>query len=380
MFHNMVKLGDIGSFAFKSHIKAGEGQSVGQYRFFTSSNEQSKYLNEYLYDFPALIFGTGGNASVHYCDTPFATSTDCLVFFTSNPSINLKTIYRFLSGNIHLLEAGFKGAGLKHISKKYLTNDIYVPILDVQAQQQIADVLDRASALIEKRKAQIEKLDLLVKSQFTQMFGDPVTNPMGWEKQKLGSLLSVEPQNGFYRPQSDYRTDGSGVPILRIDAFYNGKVTNWASLRRLECSDDEKKRYLLSDGDIVINRVNSIEYLGKCALIVGFSEDTVFESNMMRFHAKEELLIPVFLTHFLCLPYIYDQIITHAKKSVNQASINQKDVQDFDILIPPIALQTQFAVFVHQVEEQKKLLQQSLAKLEQNYKSLMQKSFRGEIF
>ena len=229
-------------------------------------------------------------------------------------------------------------------------------------------------------RTQLDKLDLLIKSQFIEMFGDPVTNPMGWENAKLGSILSVEPQNGFYRPQSDYRTDGSGVPILRIDAFYNGKVTDWSALKRLICTDEEKKRYLLRDGDIVVNRVNSIEYLGKCAIITGMLEDTVFESNMMRFHPDEKKILPLYLSYFLCLPYTYNQIIAHAKKSVNQASINQSDVQDFEILLPPIDLQNQFSTFVQQVEKSKFTLQQSLSKLELNYKSLMQKCFRGEIF
>ena len=81
---------------------------------------------------------------------------------------------------MHLLEEGFKGAGLKHISKDYIFQ-IQIPLPPLPVQQKIADVLDQASALIEKRKAQIEKLDLLVKAQFVEMFGDPVTNPMGWE-------------------------------------------------------------------------------------------------------------------------------------------------------------------------------------------------------
>ena len=63
----------------KSKIKAGDGKANGKYKFFTSSPMQSKFVDEANYDEPALIFGTGGNASVHYCDEPFSTSTDCLV-------------------------------------------------------------------------------------------------------------------------------------------------------------------------------------------------------------------------------------------------------------------------------------------------------------
>ena len=86
----------------KSKIKAGEGKNKGKYKFFNSSNVQTKFYDEYQYDKPALIFGTGGNASIHYCDEPFSTSTDCIVFYARNGSVDLKLIYIFISSNMHL--------------------------------------------------------------------------------------------------------------------------------------------------------------------------------------------------------------------------------------------------------------------------------------
>ena len=180
-----------------------------------------------------------------------------------------------------------------------------------------------------------------------------MSNPMGWPRKTLQQLVTVEPQNGLYKPQSDYVQDNSGVPILRIDAFYDGKVTSFENLKRLICSEDEKKRYLLRENDIVINRVNSLEYLGKCAHITGMLEDTVFESNMMRFHLDEEQTDAVFITHLLCSKYIYNQILRTAKKAVNQASINQKDVLGFEVYVPPLDMQQQFATFAAQVDKSK---------------------------
>lgn len=103
----------------KSKIKAGDGKSEGKYKFFTSSPNQTKYIDEANYDKPSLVFGTGGNSSVHFCDKPFSTSTDCLVMY-GRSKIELETIYNYLKSNIGILENGFKGAGLKHISKDYI--------------------------------------------------------------------------------------------------------------------------------------------------------------------------------------------------------------------------------------------------------------------
>ncbi len=126
-----VKLGNVLEVQKKSKIKAGSGLKVGMYPFFTSSSSLSKYVNEAEYYKPAIIFGTGGMANIHFCETPFSVSTDCLVFYAKgsnvnvnvnvNVNLNLNYIYKFFIGHMYKLEEGFKGAGLKHISKTFLS-------------------------------------------------------------------------------------------------------------------------------------------------------------------------------------------------------------------------------------------------------------------
>ena len=262
-----------------------------------------------------------------------------------------------------------KGIYLKQVSQL----DIKLP--ELERQVQIVKVLDKASKLIFLRRQQLAKLDELVKARFVEMFGDSVANTKNFPSTTLETVMTVFPQNGLYKPQTDYVQDDTGIPILRIDAFYNGKVTNWNTLKRLICSETEIDRYLLRENDIVINRVNSIEYLGKCAHIVGLKEKTVFESNMMRFHMDEKKVNAVYVTEVLCTEDIYRQILRRAKKSVNQASINQEDVKSLEILVPPLSLQNQFAAFVERVNQQKQTVQQSLEKLELMKKALMQEYF-----
>ena len=103
MSKGIIKLSDILIPQPKSKIKAGEGKNAGKYKFFTSSNSQTKFVDEYQYDGPALIFGTGGNANIHFCEEKFATSTDCLVFRAEEKQL-LKSVYLYLSGNMQVLE------------------------------------------------------------------------------------------------------------------------------------------------------------------------------------------------------------------------------------------------------------------------------------
>ena len=82
-----IKFGELFDYENKSSIKAGDGLSVGDYPFYTSSSTLSKYLDEYSFEKRSLIFGTGGIASIHYCESPFSVSTDCLVAIAKDEKI-----------------------------------------------------------------------------------------------------------------------------------------------------------------------------------------------------------------------------------------------------------------------------------------------------
>lgn len=258
---------------------------------------------------------------------------------------------------------------------KATLSTIKIQLHEYDNQLEIVNMLNRVSSSIDFRKQQLTKLDELIKARFVEMFGDLVENPKQFPCVLLGSIMTVMPQNGLYKPQSAYVQDKFGTPILRIDGFYNGKVTDFNNLKRLCCTDFEKERYLLVENDIVINRVNSIEYLGKCARISGLQEDTVFESNMMRFHLDDSKVNSTYITTVLCSQYIYRQILTRAKKAVNQASINQGDVQSLNVVVPPLSLQNQFADFVAEVDKSKVEVQKALDQTQLLFDSLMQQYF-----
>jgi type I restriction enzyme S subunit len=373
------KISEILRFLPKSKIKASEGKLKGKYPFFTSSNTQDKFLDYFEVTDESIIIGTGGKANIHYSKGKFSVSTDCFVLQAINPDlINIQYVYYYLRGNMHILENGFRGAGLKHISKEYI-QEINIPIPPLRYQLLVIKILNEAESLIEKRKAQIEALDQLTKSVFLEMFGDPFKNPKDWDVKLFEHVMIGSPQNGLYKPSSEYTQEG-GTPILRIDSFYDGKITNITQLKRLKCTEEEVATYGLNNNDIVINRVNSIEYLGKCALVENLLENTVFESNMMRIKVNLDIVNPKYLVVLLCSQFIYNQIIKKAKKSVNQASINQKDVSSLHIIIPPIELQNEFERIIRQIDTQKEKLLKGLCELEKLLNSLLQRAFNGELF
>lgn len=253
---------------------------------------------------------------------------------------------------------------------------IQIPLPPLAEQKRIAGILDAADALRAKRRESLAQLDTLLQSTFLTLFGDPVANPMGWPTGSLGEVIKFGPQNGLYKPSKDY---GSGTRILRIDGFYDGLVTDIGSLKRVRISEKECETYGLAADEIVINRVNSRKYLGKCAIIPSLDEPTVYESNMMRLSVDITRIHPRFLVEFLQTQFIKNQILTAAKDAVNQSSINQKDIKSFQILVPPLDLQNRFAAIVESVERQKARQRAHLAELDALFASLQSRAFSGEL-
>ncbi|MYC47006.1 MAG: hypothetical protein F4X45_01560 [Chloroflexi bacterium] len=229
----------------------------------------------------------------------------------------------------------FRGAAQGGISQKFVKN-IPIPVLPLDEQRRIVGILNRAAKIERLRKKSQERLREFIPALFIKMFGDPVDNPLGWAKEKLGRVITSGPQNGLYKPRSAY---GSGTPILRIDGFYDGNVSNPASWKRLSLDDSTLRKYKLAENDIVINRVNSRPFLGKSAIIPKTHEPTVFESNMMRIQIDTNRLLPQFLIAMLQLESIRSSLCSNAKDAINQSSINQDDVRSVLIIVPPINLQ-----------------------------------------
>lgn len=247
-----------------------------------------------------------------------------------------------------------------------------IPLPTISEQKEIVQKLEMADNLRQKRKEQLALLDEYLKSVFLDMFGDPMENEKAWKIVKLGDVIIDGPQNGLYKPSSFY---GNGVPILRIDCFYDGVVTDITKLKRVVVTDEELRRFQIHEDDIVINRVNSRSHLGKCALIPGISEKTVFESNMMRLTVDKTKVLPLFLSKFLTTPFVKKQILSSAKDAVNQSSINQNDVNNFELFLPPINLQYKFVSIVGQVEQTKQKMCDSLDEMDNHFNALMQRYF-----
>lgn len=255
------------------------------------------------------------------------------------------------------------------LSKNQLL-ELYIPMPLPEVQCQIADVLDRASALVEKRKAQLEKLDLLIKSQFIEMFGDPVINPKGWQTRELSQECAIITGNTPSR--SDSTNYGEFIEWIKSDNINTPNMYLTKATEKLSKQGFKKGRSVQSGCILMTCIAGSIGCIGNVAVT----------DREVTFNQQINAIIPnnnnVFFLYYLFLlskRYIQSTVSMSLKGILSKGKL-----LELKFIFPPISLQNQFADFVRQVETQKSLLKHSLAKLELNYKSLMQKCFRGEIF
>lgn len=270
---------------------------------------------------------------------------------------------------------GSRGVGIHHLGREALAR-WPLPLPPLGEQRRIAAILDHADLLRRARYKVIADVSELSRSAFLERFGNHRHDGRSWPLCALGELIKIGPQNGLYKPGTAY---GSGCPIVRIDSFGAGLPIRFEALKRIRVSPAEVELYGLAVGDVVVNRVNSPEHLGKATVIGRLTEPTIFESNMMRLTLDTDRILPEYLVTYLDTPSGKGQIRRASKDAVNQSSINQTDVRNFSVPLPPIEMQGEY---VRQQELSSTLLARyarSRLHLDALFASLQSRAFKGQL-
>lgn len=252
---------------------------------------------------------------------------------------------------------------------RYL-DEIEIKQIDITKQKEIASILDKAQELISLRKESIKKLDELSKSIFIDMFGDPVSNPKKFERGRIRDLI-LEAKYGS--SQKSNENDGEFIMLRMNNITYSGNL-NLESLKYVDLSEIDKSKYLVKKGDLLFNRTNSKELVGK-TLVYNLDEPMAFAGYLIRIRT-EHISTTQFISAFLNSKYGKQLLQSMAKAIVGMANINAQELQNIKILMPQIELQNKFANIIEKIEEQKSLYEEELEKLEENFNALLQKSFK----
>lgn len=362
-----MKIGDLCTYAPKSSIKAGDAIIDGRYMFFTSSSDENKRYSDYQLDCEGIIMGTGGNATLHYYNGKFATSTDCVVLL-SNETIRCKYLYYFFLSNMDILESGFKGAGLKHTNKNYINSINISSVPSFEMQDRVIKVLDKVQSIIDKRQQQLEKLDELVKSRFIEMFGT-LENPVQEFKRATLKELCTKITDGKHGGCT--QEEGTERYFVGAREIYDN-IVHYDTAPEINLAEFEKdyKRCNVEIGDFLI--VNTGATIGKSAIATDpRTECTLLQKSVALLKVKRELLNPVFLQY--C--YKVNEKMYKVESASAQPNLLLSKINSTEIYVAPIESQEQFSAFVKQTGKSKFEIKQSLEKLELLKKALMQKYF-----
>ena len=259
------------------------------------------------------------------------------------------------------------------IINKSTFEKIKIPVPPIEIQKQIVDVLDEAQKLIDNRKKQIKLLDNLIESIFYDMFGDPVKNDKGWEVKKLEEFYYVRTGKTPKRGVAEY-WNNPRINWIKTGEILNG-VINSSEEKISRIAKEELNMYLFSEGDILIAMYGQGNTRGRVAKLNIRSTTNQACAGLVK---KEDSIINNEYTYNILL-LLYEQL-RDLGRGGNQPNLNLGMIREYEIPIPPLPLQNQFAEKVQAIEKQKELFKQSLKLLEDNYNSLMQRAFKGELF
>ena len=265
------------------------------------------------------------------------------------------------------MESKTHGATMKHIVKKDFDNTL-IPFPTLSEQGKIAELLDTAATIISARQSQLQKLDELVKARFVEMFGIYPANPKGWETGTIRDVVS-DVRYGSSRPA----VDGGKYPYLRMNNITYGGELDLSDTKRIDIPDNELDKCTVRRGDVLFNRTNSKELVGKTC-VYNRDDMMVLAGFVIRVRVSERIL-PEFLSEFLNTEFSKQMLLAMCKTAIGQANINAQEMQNIDLYLPPIELQRKFVQFKEQTDKSKAAVQKALDEAQMLFDSLMQKHF-----
>jgi type I restriction enzyme S subunit len=215
---------------------------------------------------------------------------------------------------------------------------IGIPLPPLEEQRRIVDLLERLASIRELRRDARQTAQQIVHALFVKMFGDPATNPMKWQAAPFGTLIEA----CDYGTSEKGSEDSNGVPVIRMGNLSADGFLNLNALKYLPGSVSDNSRYVLREGDLLFNRTNSKELVGKMGLWDA-PFDAVAASYFIRIRTNIKRVLPTFIWVFFNTPFMKRRLLETARGAIGQANINSKELKAFEIPVPPLDLQHLFA-------------------------------------
>ena len=333
------------------------------------ANGKIGYYDKYNHEQPTLLITCRGATcgTINISEPKSYINGNAMCLDDLREEISLKYLY------YQLLNYNFKdvisGSAQPQITREGLSK-VQLNIHSLEEQKAIAERLDKVSGLIEKRKTQLEKLDLLIKSRFIELFGEVGTNIKGWGFKRLGDCCTINPKKGEDK-RLHQELIVSFVPMPAVS-------------EKGEIDASEKKSYdevktgftYFAEQDVLFAKITPCMENGKGAVAKGLCNGIGFGST--EFHVLRPIKgvsNPYWLYTVTAFKQFRMDAASNMTGSAGQRRVPASFLDAYKVSLPPIELQHKFATFVEQTDKSKFEIQKSLEKLEILKKSLMQQYF-----
>ncbi|EKF9177202.1 restriction endonuclease subunit S [Vibrio cholerae] len=279
-------------------------------------------------------------------------------------------LYYCMLWHSSMLEALGNGATFKEVSKK-IVEEFEIPLPPLDEQKRIAAILDKADAIRQKRKQAIALADEFLRSVFLEMFGDPVTNPKGWEVKELAEVASSQ----LGKMLSKHAKEGINSKKYIRNANVRWREIDVSDLSEMDFTEKEINKFALLDGDLLVCEGGEV---GRCAIWTGQESDCYYQKALHRVRVKPDILTPYYLQEYFYWMARKGGLL-HSVSEVTFSHLTGERLKTLKVPLPPIKLQKQFeAIYGGYIETLGRL---GLAARTDNdlFNALSQKAFSGQL-
>jgi Restriction endonuclease S subunits len=275
-------------------------------------------------------------------------------------------LWHWVGANSSALKSKGRGATFLQITRADI-EELPIVIPKIAEQRRIAAILDKADDIRRKRQEALKLVDDLVKSQFIEMFGDPVTNPKGW---KIGNIGLVGHVGGGYAFKSSEFVE-EGVPIIRIGNIMNFRINLDDSVMCHRELLAKYQDYVCNKNDILMAMSGAT--VGKPGIFMQ-DETALINQRVARIRVDDKICSPSFMFELIKSNYFQNQV-QQLSAGCAQPNISGKQIENIPCPVPPVPLQNEFAAFVEQADKSKFTMQRQLDEIETLSSALKQEFF-----
>ena len=337
------------------------------------ANGKIGFYHTYTHEFPTILITCRGATcgTINVSESKSYVNGNAMALDNLSSKVNMCFLKHFLE--YRKLDDVISGSAQPQITGQGLSK-VKIPLPPLPQQQKIANILDAADALRQKDKALLAKYDELTQALFLDMFGDPVSNPKGWEKKEIIELINPNRPitYGILMPKEDVKP--LGIPYIKVVDVKDGLILHDRVCHTTNEIESKYKRSRLKEDDLLISIRG---HVGRVCLVPKEYNFANITQDTARLDFLREVE-PVFAEY--CLGSLeFQRYMSRYVKGAGVKGINLGDLKKLLLPVPEINTQKKFAQAIRLLKTQKAIAQKSLGKSEVLFNSLLQKAFKGEL-